>query len=192
LIIDEINRGNIAKIFGELITLLEKDKRDSLKCTLPYSRKPFVLPSNLYVIGTMNTADRSIAVIDTALRRRFSFKEIEPEPSLIINPQLSDINNTVSLDLEELLKAINKKIASVLDRDHRIGHSYFMDIDSIKDLRNVWYLQIVPLLMEYFYNDFKSIQSIIGSNLIDTDGKVKDFQNDDTQFLNALQAIYNH
>lgn len=165
ILIDEINRGNISKIFGELITLIEKDKRDTLKLTLPYSQKPFTLPSNLFFIGTMNTADRSIAVLDTALRRRFVFKELEPDSAIIDSSENPIIEGKIKLS--ELLDAINARIEKIYDRDHRIGHSYFLNAVNIKTLQQVWYYQIIPLLMEYFYNDLEKVSKIIGAAFID-------------------------
>ncbi|NLX02836.1 MAG: AAA domain-containing protein [Syntrophomonadaceae bacterium] len=173
LIIDEINRGNVAKIFGELITLIEKDKRDKIPCTLPYSKKPFTLPDNLYIIGTMNTADRSIAVLDTALRRRFAFVELEPDLKVFDNPSLiasAKVNDKI--DLARLLDALNKSINEQLDRDHRIGHSYFMDIVNLTDLYNVWYYKIIPLLLDYFYNDIATLKNIIGAEFFTSQGGV--------------------
>ena len=162
LVIDEINRGNIAKIFGELITLIEKDKRDVISCTLPYSGQDFTLPDNLYIIGTMNTSDRSIALLDTALRRRFAFVELNPDIDLI-EKTLPTIGGNVNPS--KLLSTINEKIALELDRDHRIGHSYLMGDDMLtkSDLFYVWYYKIIPLLMEYFYNDTDKVSSIIGN-----------------------------
>mgnify|MGYP000899678985 CR=1 FL=1 len=173
LIIDEINRGNVAKIFGELITLIEKDKRDNISCTLPYSKKAFTLPANLYIIGTMNTADRSIAVLDTALRRRFAFIELEPDLKVFDNPSLigaAKVNDRI--DLARLLEVINKSINEQLDRDHRIGHSYFMDIVNLSDLYNVWYYKIIPLLLDYFYNDISTLKNIIGLKFFTDQGSV--------------------
>ena len=161
LIIDEINRGNISKIFGELITLLEEDKRvgekNEVTVRLPYSEPDepaFGVPSNLYIIGTMNTSDRSIASVDIALRRRFKFKEMMPDSSLV--PE--KIGN---LELRKIFKDLNKRIKILLDRDHQIGHSYFIDVDSIEKLKNVWFESIIPLLNEYFYGDWKKLQLII-------------------------------
>ncbi|MGH4139457.1 AAA family ATPase [Clostridium sp.] len=173
LIIDEINRGNISKIFGELITLIEKDKRGKINCVLPYSKKPFTLPENLYIIGTMNTADRSIALLDTALRRRFVFVEIEPDIKLFDNPNVvisPKVNNTI--DLGKLLNALNIKIVKKLDREHRIGHAYFIDIISMGDLYKVWYYKILPLLMEYFYGDIESLKAITGKEFFDDMGSI--------------------
>lgn len=194
LVIDEINRGNIAKVFGELITLIEKDKRNSLECELPYSKKRFTLPPNLYIIGTMNTADRSIAVLDTALRRRFSFIEIEPSLEVFNLPSVeAKINDTV--ELPKLLEALNKKVAEKLDRDHRIGHSYFMDVVSLDDLYNTWYYKILPLLTEYFYNDLTSVSDVAGKRFFDQQGGVsflsKQGQSGEpSEFEQALLAIY--
>jgi len=139
LIIDEINRGNISKIFGELITLIEEDKRDKLEVTLPYSKEPFKVPSNLYIIGTMNSTDKSIALIDIALRRRFTFLKMEPNAGLIGNEKA-----------KRIFIALNEYITKTLGKDYRIGHSYFMgDID----LDFVLEYKIKPLLEEYFYGD---------------------------------------
>lgn len=162
LVIDEINRGNIAKIFGELITLIEKDKRDVISCALPYSGQDFTLPDNLYIIGTMNTSDRSIALLDTALRRRFTFVELNPDIDLV-EKNLPTIGGNVNPS--KLLSTINEKIAIELDRDHRIGHSYLMGDDMLtkNDLFYVWYYKIIPLLMEYFYNDTDKVSGIIGN-----------------------------
>lgn len=185
LVIDEINRGNISKIFGELITLIEKDKRDKIKVRLPYSQKEFSLPSNLYIIGTMNTADRSIAVLDTALRRRFYFKEVEPSVE-VIKSEYSQIDD---LDLAVLFNTLNVKITNKLDRDHRLGHSYFLEVFSIAEFRIKWYYQIIPLLMEYFYNDPESIAGIITDAFIDKKtGQVK-WINSDIEFKDALLNV---
>ncbi|MCK9329472.1 MAG: AAA family ATPase [Candidatus Cloacimonetes bacterium] len=158
LIIDEINRGNMSKIFGELITLIEEDKRDGaanqLIVTLPYSDEKFSVPNNLYIIGTMNTADRSIALLDIALRRRFNFQEMKPKSDLV--NVLSEIN------LSKLLDTLNKKIEVIIDRDHLLGHSYFMKAKNPELLYQVWYHEIIPLLEEYFYNDYEKLKQILG------------------------------
>lgn len=170
MIIDEINRGNISKIFGELITLVEQDKRGKLKSSLPYSKKEFSVPANLYIIGTMNTADRSIAAIDTALRRRFTFAEIEPDSQVLVQHDNPIINDTISL--EKLLDALNTKIVDKYDRDHRIGHAYFMNLESLNDFYQTWYYKILPLLSEYFYNDVETLRSIVGENFYDNQGNI--------------------
>ena len=151
LVIDEINRGNISKIFGELITLIEEDKRDKLEVTLPYSKQPFKIPSNLYIIGTMNSTDKSIALIDIALRRRFTFLKMKPNAGLISNEKARD-----------LFERLNEHIKnSHLGEDYQVGHSYFMGIDSDDDLEFVWEYKIVPLLEEYFYGDEDGLRSIL-------------------------------
>jgi 5-methylcytosine-specific restriction protein B len=187
LVIDEINRGNISKIFGELITLVEKDKRDKVKLQLPYSQSIFSLPSNLYLIGTMNTADRSIAILDTALRRRFVFKELEPNSEVIRadNPIIED-----DIDLANLLDTINERIAQRVDRDHRIGHSYFLNIYDLNQLKIVWYYQILPLLMEYFYNDGEAIAEVVTDAFIDKRTSQIKWISSDSEFKNAILQVY--
>jgi mcrB domain protein len=158
LIIDEINRGNISKIFGELITLIEPSKRlgenEELKIRLTYSKKEFGVPKNLYILGTMNTADRSIALLDIALRRRFNFIEMPPRYNLL-EREIENIN------LKKLLEAINTRIEFLLDKDHLIGHSYFINIKSFEDLKEVFKNSIMPLLQEYFYDDFEKIKFVL-------------------------------
>ncbi|WMX17127.1 AAA family ATPase [Aureispira sp. CCB-E] len=172
LIIDEINRGNTSQIFGELITLIEEDKRagndEELEIKLAYSRDPFSVPSNLYILGTMNTADRSVEALDTALRRRFSFEEIAPNPHLIkTEGKLKKSMGVVSeIDLTQLLTIINKRIEVLLDKDHLIGHSYFMKIKDIEDLKYTFYNQIIPLLQEYFFGDYGKIGLILGIGFV--------------------------
>ena len=167
LIIDEINRGNISKIFGELITLLEPTKRlgesEELKIRLPYSGEEFGVPKNLYILGTMNTADRSIALLDIALRRRFNFIEMPPRYELL--KQKIEVKND-KIELQELLKAINTRIEFLLDKDHLIGHSYFINIKTFEDLKEIFRNSIIPLLQEYFYDDFEKIREVlnIGDN----------------------------
>jgi 5-methylcytosine-specific restriction protein B len=168
LFIDEINRGNVANIFGELITLIEEDKREGaaneLKVTLPYSKQEFSVPKNLHIIGTMNTADRSVEALDTALRRRFSFREITPSPELIEN------HPDLETDLQVLLNIINQRIERLLDKDHMIGHSYFMGIrdsnNPFLELKRIFAVKILPLLKEYFYGDPMKIGSILGESFI--------------------------
>ena len=162
LIIDEINRGNVSAIFGELITLLEEDKRkgnpEHTEVKLPYSGKEFSVPNNVYIIGTMNTADRSVEALDTALRRRFSFVEMQPNPEI-----LSEVEN---VDLSKLLETINKRIEVLIDKDHQIGHSYFIGIQDIEDLKRTFKDKIIPLLEEYFYGDFGKIGLVLGEEFI--------------------------
>lgn len=192
MVIDEINRGNISKIFGELITLIEQDKRGR-ETILPYSKKEFKVSANLYIIGTMNTADRSIAAIDTALRRRFTFVEIEPDSSVLAkfdNPIIND-----SVDLVKLMNSLNGKIIEKYDRDHRIGHAYFMGIDSLNSLYQTWYYKILPLLSEYFYNDVSALTDIVGSSFFDRYGNAKHLSMDKkekeySEFEERIRAIY--
>lgn len=162
LIIDEINRGDVSKIFGELITLIEEDKRvgnaHQMKLTLPYSKEqeePFGVPNNVYIIGTMNTADRSIALLDTALRRRFDFEEMMPKPELLTGKTVEYIN------LQTLLEKINQRITAQYDRDHQIGHSYFMGVETKEQLERAYKNRILPLLNEYFYDESKTVAAIL-------------------------------
>ena len=178
LIIDEINRGNVSQIFGELITLIEKDKRlgkeEALKVQLPYSKTQFGVPPNLFIIGTMNTADRSIEALDTALRRRFVFEETPPKPNLLKAVGKSGkvkgiiiLKDNKTVDLETLLTTINNRIEKLIDKDHKIGHSYFLKVDTEKSLRKTFKNKVIPLLEEYFFGDFGKIGLVLGDSFID-------------------------
>ncbi|WBX97635.1 McrB family protein [Chryseobacterium gambrini] len=160
LIIDEINRGNVSQIFGELITLIEESKRigneEELKVTLPYSKKEFGVPSNLYIIGTMNTADRSVEALDTALRRRFSFVEMMPDLKVVEEKQFSDFPRV------EVMQKINQRIELLLDKNYTLGHSYFLKDNFRSSFKN----EIIPLLQEYFYNDCGKIGLILGKGFV--------------------------
>lgn len=176
-IIDEINRGNISKIFGELITLIEDTKRkglvEEMSCILPYSNQKFSVPNNIYLLGTMNTADRSIALMDTALRRRFDFVEMMPDIETISNIMVGKIN------IEKMLNAINERIEVLYDREHTIGHAFFMKLKvnpDIKELASIFENKIIPLLQEYFYEDYFKIQLVLGDN--DKDDKFKFIQDE--------------
>jgi len=173
LIIDEINRGNVSQIFGELITLIEEDKRlgndEALEVTLPYSKEKFGVPPNLYIIGTMNTADRSVEALDTALRRRFSFEEMQPNPGVIATDgKLKDKQGILdNINLPLLLKIINQRIEKLLDKDHQIGHSYLMSVQNIDDLKLVFHNKIIPLLQEYFFGDYGKIGLVVGEGFFE-------------------------
>ena len=180
IIIDEINRGNISKIFGELITLIEPSKRlftendeHPKKVTLPYSKKRFGVPKNLYILGTMNTADKSIALLDSALRRRFSFTEMLPN-SKVVEENISIEN----IDVKRLFETVNSRVEFLIDKDHTIGHSYFLKIkedQTIEALALIFKNEIIPLLIEYFYGDFEKIQLVLGDN--------KDWKKHDSKFF---------
>ena len=188
LIIDEINRGNIAKIFGELITLIEDSRRlgqpDATQVTLPYSRKAFGVPDNLYIVGTMNTADRSIQLLDTALRRRFTFIEAMPDPRhRLISGDAGGV------DCREMLAAMNERIAALLDREHQIGHTYLLEVDDIRKLSDTFRNRIFPLLQEYFFDDWAKIRMVLGNNAFITEKEV-DVRSEERERVDEDRAIY--
>ena len=175
-IIDEINRGNISKIFGELITLIETTKRsgegkkECISTKLPYSKEEFTVPDNVYIIGTMNTADRSIALMDTALRRRFKFEEMLPDYHLLEDIFVEDKGTKVNIGA--MLKVINERIEYLYDREHTIGHAVFLELkenNNIEKLENIFKKSVIPLLQEYFYEDYDKIRLILGDNAKDED-----------------------
>ncbi|EPC6290369.1 AAA family ATPase [Campylobacter lari] len=226
IIIDEINRGNVSKIFGELITLIEPNKRigesEGLKVTLPYSGEKFGVPKNVYIIGTMNTADRSITSLDTALRRRFEFIEMMPKPNLLYNifvcknvenpnkdeDYLGDDRKTEgdAEILQKILISINKRIEFLLDREKTIGHAFFISeavkfdknnwikpdeyekdwyVLSISKLKSIFQNKIIPLLQEYFYNDYALINVVLNEN-----GMIFEDKKDD-KYLQKIKNLYN-
>ncbi|EOA8958137.1 McrB family protein [Vibrio harveyi] len=195
LVIDEINRGNISKIFGELITLIEPSKRkgaqEPLEVTLPYSGDTFSVPDNLYIIGTMNTADRSLAMMDTALRRRFDFKEMMPKPSLFRDHQL--VQGGCVINFESMLSALNSRIEVLYDREHMLGHAFlFPAYDLVKQgkndeafvaLRDAFKNKIIPLLEEYFFEDWNKIRLVLGDSL-------KGTEHENLHFLRKIEQSY--
>lgn len=172
MIIDEINRGNVANIFGELISLIEDDKRlgasEELRAELPYSHTAFSVPKNVYIIGTMNTADRSVEALDSALRRRFTFKEMMPKAELV--PKENKVRN--------IFEIINQRIEVLKDREHQIGHSYFMGVENEDDLKDVFYDKIIPLLQEYFYGDYEKMQFVLGEGFVKKESESVKFAGD--------------
>lgn len=180
-IIDEINRGNISKIFGELITLIETTKRagkeECISTKLPYSNEEFTVPDNVYIIGTMNTADRSIALMDTALRRRFKFEEMLPDYDLLKDIFVED--KGIKVNIGAMLKTINERIEYLYDREHTIGHAVFLELkenNNIDKLENIFKKSVIPLLQEYFYEDYEKIRIVLGDNA----------KNEDEQFILAV------
>lgn len=165
LIIDEINRGNISSIFGEFFTLLEDTKRvsstdkenfEAVAITLPYSQEKLSVPDNLYIIGTMNTTDKSISLLDVALRRRFKFIAVEPEYNIL--------KNIDTLDTAKMLEVMNKRLSILKGEDFQIGHSYFIEATSIEDLREIFEYKIIPLLKEYFHGDWESVCAVLNQD----------------------------
>jgi len=213
LVIDEINRGDISKTFGELITLLEKDKRlfmeNETLTTLPYSKKRFGVPPNLYIIGTMNTSDRSIALIDVALRRRFGFIEVMPDYDVIKKHIIDKASEGVKPLAEDALKALetlNKRIRREYDRDHQVGHSYYFSLREhskdkdafLGELKMIWFHEILPLLQEYFYDSPEKLRNVLKTReeyyslVIIDNGDVKFRQEEefnDQEFIEALRSL---
>ena len=188
-IIDEINRGNISKIFGELITLIEDSKRngkeEAMSVTLPYSQEEFSVPKNVYILGTMNTADRSIALMDTALRRRFEFIEMMPDESLLDNVVIEDIS------IQKMLEKMNQRIEVLYDREHTLGHAFFMPLKNeekatIDQLSSIFKNKIIPLLQEYFYEDYEKIMLVLGIDpQNEDDSKFISVKSNDDLFKNS-------
>lgn len=204
LIIDEINRGNISKIFGELITLIEVSKRvgkaEALEIILPHSQnEKFGVPENLYIIGTMNSSDRSLTSVDIALRRRFEFVEIMPKPEILKDIKITKENKVVEdIDVAKLLEVMNKRIKVLLDRDHCIGHAYFTELKptsekvaaTVQELMQIFEKKIIPLLQEYFFDDWSKINLVLGNNgMIKTEKLEKSlFPSMDDQLISNLES----
>lgn len=195
-IIDEINRGNISKIFGELITLIEDSKRDggdeAMSVILPYSKEKFSVPNNVYILGTMNTADRSISLMDTALRRRFEFVEMMPDEDL-----LDEVVVEEDIKIHEMLKKMNQRIEVLYDREHTLGHAFFMPLKkkekaTINQLESIFKNKIIPLLQEYFYEDYEKIMLVLGIDPQNTDdSKFISVKSNDGLFKNSSEIDLN-
>lgn len=201
LIIDEINRGDISSIFGELFTLLEDSKRkngkEEMSINLPYSKddkgnpKRLTVPSNLYIVATMNTVDKSIALIDVALRRRFDFEECMPKYNL---EELKEFEKSNEINLPKLLKSMNQRITILKNENYQIGHSYFLNIDSLAKLEEIIRKNIIPLLQEYFYDDWKSICAVLNQSY-DSSKDNKLFtvnKENETIFKNEFKPLMEH
>lgn len=190
-VIDEINRGNISKIFGEMITLIEDTKREGMdeqaSAILPYSGEPFSVPSNVYILGTMNTADRSIALMDTALRRRFQFVEMMPDADVL---RAIGADKVEDLDVAAMLEKINERITFLYDREHTIGHGFFTKLANspdIETLQAIFEKSVIPLLQEYFYEDYQKIQLVLGDNG-KTDPKTKFILDEEVKVKNIFKG----
>ncbi|MFR2777029.1 MAG: AAA family ATPase [Intestinibacter bartlettii] len=189
--IDEINRGNISKILGELITLIEDTKRESMDeqvaAVLPYSGESFSVPSNVYILGTMNTADRSIALMDTALRRRFQFVEMMPDADVLRDIGADKVDD---LDVAAMLEKINERITFLYDREHTIGHAFFTKLakaPTIETLKVIFEKSVIPLLQEYFYEDYQKIQLVLGDNG-KTDPSIKFILDEEVKVKNIFKG----
>lgn len=189
-IIDEINRGNISKIFGELITLIEPSKRETQKVTLPLTpEQEFTVPKNVYILGTMNTADRSIAMMDTALRRRFDFVPMAPQPELLPD-------NVEGVDVSEMLRTMNERIEWLYDADHAIGHALFWTLHekekcTLSELSRIFRKKIIPQLQEYFHDDYGKVRLVLGeSPMIECEPKPRDGLFPGADGLDLPEAIY--
>lgn len=195
-IIDEINRGNISKIFGELITLIEDSKREgeleAMSVILPYSKENFSVPKNVYILGTMNTADRSISLMDTALRRRFEFVEMMPDEDLLDKVVVEE-----DINIHEMLKIMNRRIEALYDREHTLGHAFFMPLNNekkatIDKLASIFKNKIIPLLQEYFYEDYEKIMLVLGIDPQNTDdSKFISVKSNDGLFKNSPEIDSN-
>jgi len=184
-LIDEINRGNVSKIFGELISILETSYREK-PITLAYSKLPFSIPKNLYVIGTMNTADRSLVQIDTALRRRFSFIELMPKPELLTK-------TIKGISLKKLLEKLNDRIVASGLREKQVGHTYLLFVETVEDLQFIFSNQIIPLLQDYFFNDYKKLEKkILSKDFIDSDKMIvkEEWKKNSNVFIDVLKQTF--
>jgi len=190
VIIDEINRANLAKVFGELITLLEKDKRGKIQVVLPQSKEPFTIPSNVYVLGTMNTADKSIKLMDAALRRRFAFKELMPNIKLLEGFRIND------LLLDGFLETLNRRIATKEGREKQIGHSFLLEdgqpVKDVEEFARRFRQEILPLLQEYCYDDYIDLAYYIGDKLVDKEAQTLNFEilNNSEKLVEALAESF--
>ena len=188
VIIDEINRANLAKVLGELITLLERDKR-GMQITLPQSKEPFTIPPNIYVLGTMNTADRSIKLLDVALRRRFAFFELMPDAELLEGTVIN------GLQLDALLETLNEKIAKSEGQEKQIGHALFMSdgepISEPEELADRFRQDVLPLLQEYCYDDYSALEKYLGTKIVNAEENSlnADLINNDTALIEALSDL---